>query len=156
VLRRHAADVLVDEHLATWIGPWLHRVGELGAVAYRRWSQILDETLAERAPPPRTASTIADEIEPVRHLLAAGRSGVIITRKDLKRCAAELGLGARIGERAYTLKALLDQDTERVVAWLGDMVGEWIDRAPLPPDWNRRASDTLVWLNSGRLSAKPS
>ena len=46
------------------------------------------------------------------------RSGIILTRRDLGRTAAALGVGYRQGERRYTLKAMLEQDKPATVRWL--------------------------------------
>jgi hypothetical protein len=53
-------------------------------------------------------------------LLAPVRSGVIVTRRDLRRGAASLGLGARVGERAFVLRSMFEQDPDRTVRWLAD------------------------------------
>lgn len=51
-------------------------------------------------------------------VLAPARSGLVLARSDLARASEELGLGLRVGERAYALRALLAQDAPRVLAWL--------------------------------------
>ncbi|MDR0359085.1 MAG: hypothetical protein LBJ87_06445, partial [bacterium] len=51
-------------------------------------------------------------------LLASVRSGLLLARADLSRCAAELGVGMRVAERSYVLKALLAQDPAGTLAWL--------------------------------------
>ena len=53
-------------------------------------------------------------------LLAPVRSGIVVTRADLARAARELGLGTRMGERLYILKALLGQEPSATLAWLAD------------------------------------
>jgi hypothetical protein len=54
----------------------------------------------------------------VAQLLAPARSGVLLTRSDLARCARELGLGLRLGERRFALRALLEQDAPATLGWL--------------------------------------
>ena len=54
----------------------------------------------------------------LKALLAPVRSGIVITRADLARAARELGLGTRMGERLYILKALLGQEPSATLAWL--------------------------------------
>jgi len=61
-------------------------------------------------------------------LLAPVRSGMILTRSDLARMASVLGLGVRAGERAYALRALVDQDGEAVVGWLKEEASGWAKR----------------------------
>lgn len=56
----------------------------------------------------------------LKALLAPVRSGMIVTRSDLARAARELGLGGRMGERLYILKALLGQDAPATLRWLAD------------------------------------
>ncbi len=54
----------------------------------------------------------------LKALLAPVRSGIVVTRADLARAARELGLGTRMGERLYILKALLGQEASATLAWL--------------------------------------
>jgi TorA maturation chaperone TorD len=122
---RHARTVLLHEHLGSWVPRLTHRVAELGPDPYRRWARLLDELLAAEtatlgAPPTLPAhlreapdlSGLADEGRDafIDGLLAPVRSGLVLARADLARAAGELDLGLRIGERAYALKALLEQD----------------------------------------------
>jgi hypothetical protein len=122
---RHARTVLFHEHLWPWVPRLLWRVTELGAPPYRRWAELLDRLLiAELAflgPPTilpahlREAPGLPDPRDGdvpafVAGLLAPVRSGLVVARADLVRVARELGLGARVGERAYMLRALLSQD----------------------------------------------
>src|SRR6266498_1167323 len=51
-------------------------------------------------------------------LLAPARSGLILTRWDLARGAAGLGLGLRMGERAVALRSMLSQDAGATLALL--------------------------------------
>jgi hypothetical protein len=127
---RHARTVLLHEHLWPWAPRFLGRVIELGAEPYRRWAELLDQLLAAelallgpptilpahlreapRLPDPRDRDVAAF----LAGLLAPVRSGLIVARADLVRIGRELELGARIGERAYMLRALLAQDVARTL-----------------------------------------
>ena len=46
------------------------------------------------------------------------RAGLVVTRADLRRAGQDLGLGLRLGERAFVLGALIDQDARATVRWL--------------------------------------
>jgi hypothetical protein len=131
---RHARTVLLHEHLWPWVPRLLWRVTELGAAPYRRWAALLDRALTDevaclgapailpahlRAAPGLPDPRDGDVPAFVAGLLAPVRSGLVVARADLVRIARELELGARVGERAYMLRALLTQDvaaTLRAVA----------------------------------------
>jgi hypothetical protein len=53
-------------------------------------------------------------------LVAPVRSGVLLTGADLRAATAAAGLGYRVGERRYTLRAMLDQDASATPSWLGN------------------------------------
>jgi len=129
----HARRVLLHEHLGTWVGRPLARVVELGAEPLRAWARLTVATLAaelaQHGPPPELPPALRDAAplpEPeeataadwTQALLTPVRSGLVIARADLSRAARELELGARVGERAYTLRALLDQDARAVLGWI--------------------------------------
>jgi TorA maturation chaperone TorD len=129
----HARRVLLHEHLGSWVGRLLARVVELGAEPLRAWARLTVATLAaelaQHGPPPELPPALRDAAplpEPeeataadwTQALLTPVRSGLVIARADLSRAARELELGARVGERAYTLRALLDQDARAVLGWI--------------------------------------
>ena len=129
----HARRVLLHEHLGTWVGRFLARVTELGAEPLRAWSQLLVAALAAeftqcdqppelplalRAAPAMPEPEVATAADWTQALLTPVRSGLVLARADLTRAAKDLGLGARVGERAYALRALLDQDPRAVLGWL--------------------------------------
>jgi TorA maturation chaperone TorD len=132
VLARRAGAALFWEHLASWLPVYLLRVGELFDGAYRRWAALLAAVLAADAgrwgPPDGVPSHLRD-ITPlaeedlerdriVRAVLTPVRSGLVLTRADLGRAARDLGLGLRLGERAFVLGALIDQDARAMLRWL--------------------------------------
>lgn len=123
----HAAVTLVWEHLASWLTPYLARVPELSK-AFTSWAELLaavvEDTL-EGAPPPdlpvhltleQTGLEGPDDL--VAYLLTPIRSGLVLSRADLKRTASELGLGTRIGERAFDLESLIEQNGQAVIEWM--------------------------------------
>ena len=88
-------------------------------------------------------------------LLAPVRSGIILVRSDLLRAARELGLGTRIGERRYVLRALLGQDAPATLRWLAGEAGRQagLNRAarsefvPVMEFWATRAERTADLLS---------
>lgn len=134
ILRRSSRRALLWEHLLSWCPVYLDKVAAIATPSYRAWAELLAHALVEEArrvgPQERLplALRVADGLPPpgnvagdwVAALLAPVRSGLIVTRADLTRCARGLDLGLRLGERAYILRALLEQDTRATVGWLAD------------------------------------
>jgi TorA maturation chaperone TorD len=129
----HARGVLLHEHLGSWVGRLLARVRELGASPLVRWAELLTATLADElegiGAPPLLPPALAEAGAPpdpdegtaaewVAAILAPVRSGMVLARADLARAARELELGGRVGERAFVLRSLLDQDGPAVLGWL--------------------------------------
>ncbi|MEY3020702.1 MAG: hypothetical protein RLZZ272_1686, partial [Actinomycetota bacterium] len=130
----HARRVLLHEHLASWVGRHLERVAELAPPSLAAWAEVSARVLAEEsdrlghaevlAPALEDASALSDPREEgaakafLGAVLAPARSGLVLARADLSRAADELGIGARIGERAYALRAMLAQDGPAVLDWL--------------------------------------
>jgi Nitrate reductase delta subunit len=138
-----ARGALLHEHISSWVFPFLSKVREFGGIFYGRWSTMLEEAIlaeirsstrplslplhlreAPGLPDPRT-----DGGEAFLHgLLAPVRSGMIVTRGDLAGAARRFGLGLRMGERAYILKALFSQDARKVLEWFVDTAEAWAGR----------------------------
>lgn len=129
----HARAVLLHEHLGSWVGRFLERVVELAAPPLVRWAELTLEVLADELartgpaevlplalraagdlPDPRVAGP--DGFVPA--LLAPVRSGIVLARADLARAAEDVGVGVRVGERAFLLRAMIDQDPVATLAWL--------------------------------------
>jgi len=53
------------------------------------------------------------------------RSGIILTRRRLAAGAGEAGLGHRIGERRYALRAMFSQDPHATLAWTAAEAARW-------------------------------
>lgn len=157
-----AAAGVLWEHLLSWAMPYLDRFDDLAAPAYRGWARLLRETLREEAlrhgqptvlplhlrhapglPDPRSEGGEAF----VSGLLAPVRSGLMMARADLARCASDVGLGLRIGERRFVLNALLAQEPSRTLEWLSTEATAWTDRhakwapdlGPVAEFWTGRA-----------------
>ncbi len=81
------------------------------------------------------------------------RSGLILTRRRLAEGAGRAGVGFRIGERRFALRAMLEQDPRATLAWLAGEAGRWQqrhrDRAPgdqVTGWWAARAARTAQVL----------
>jgi hypothetical protein len=133
VLWGRCRKALLWEHLASWLFAYLDKLSEIAPPFYRSWGALLADALAaevdavgppdtlplhlRRAPPlpdPRAAG--ADAF--LNGLLAPVRSGIVLTRADLARAARETGLGIRLGERRFILRALFGQEAGSTLAWL--------------------------------------
>jgi len=122
---RHLRHALLWEHLLPWLPFWLARLREVGPPAYRGWGELLGRALLVEAEELGPAATmplhlrLAAPAAGLDSVLAAGRSGMILTRADLVRAGRDLGLGLRQGERRFVLDSLLCQDAPAVLVWLG-------------------------------------
>ncbi len=140
VLRRESRKALLWEHLLSWLPPYLHAVGEIAHPFYRRWAELLRAALfseaAELGAPDRLPLHLREAplLEDPRiggggvflsQLTAPVRTGILLTRADLARCAEDLGLGRRAGERRFVLKALLSSNPEAALGWLAGEAARW-------------------------------
>jgi TorA maturation chaperone TorD len=164
VLAERAAAALFWEHLASWLPVYLLRAGELVDGPKRRWAALLGALVAADAqrwgPPPgipmhlrETGGLAGEDLERdriVRAVLTPVRYGLVLTRADLRRAGRALGLGLRLGERAFVLGALIDQDARATVRWLAleaqrQARGHRRIAAPVQPVvrlWRERAEST--------------
>ena len=158
-LLEHAAMALVREHVASWLAPYLTRVSELSE-RYRSWASlvaaVVEDTLVTArgtaALPVHLAvepRSLEGPVDLVAFLLTPIRSGMILTRADLKRAAGESGLAIRVGERAFVLRSLLEQDAGAITEWMADEARRQADlyaSASVAPaiaaEWSRRATRT--------------
>jgi len=169
-MRRSARKAFLWEHLLSWCPIWLDKVVALAPPPYRAWAVILGAALEEEArllgpqerlplalrEAPGLPATDAGSDELIVALLAPVRSGVIITRADLARCARDLGIGLRMGERAYILRAFLEQDPSATLGWLADEADAAAARyaslpSPLggiPGAWRERTERSAVLLRN--------
>ncbi|HEX8180192.1 MAG TPA: molecular chaperone TorD family protein [Pyrinomonadaceae bacterium] len=176
-LWQQARRALLWEHLLSWLPCYLAKLSDLAPPFYARWAELVTTALRGeteqtgpldalplhlRAAPalvdPRTG-TLADFLQ---SLLAPVRSGLILTRADLQRAARGLGVGTRIGTRAFSLQALLAQDAPGTLDWLAREAADWTTRHPrhfaglgnLGAHWAARADATARLLAELKLSIK--
>lgn len=165
----HAGRTLLWEHLLPWSGLYTQRVADIAAPPYPAWASLLDETLRAEAaalgdPPPLLPSHLRDapslpdpRVEGteafLRGLLAPVRSGIVLTRADLAAAGRALGLGVRVGERAFILRSLASQDAAATLDWIAQRAAAAADRwtvsdtpAPIAAFWQRRATATATLL----------
>jgi hypothetical protein len=93
-------------------------------------------------------------------LVAPVRSGMLLTRRALARGAGQAKAGHRIGERRFTLRAMLEQEPEGTRSWLAGEADRWSARwsalwsarhaaaDPVLQWWADRAAATAAALRS--------
>jgi TorA maturation chaperone TorD len=130
-LARQMRHAFLWEHIISWILPFTARVRELGSATYRGWATLVLDALESEANhagqpallPLHLRKAPALPVNPTPNelidtLFTPARSGVILTRADITRCARDLGVQIRVAERRYTLTTLFAQEPERVPQWL--------------------------------------
>lgn len=167
-----ARRALVREHLIPWVPLFTGRVKESGGPYYAGWAALLEKVLRDEAPaggggeealpvhlveaPPLPDPRDEPGDDPgetfLRALLSPVRSGMILTRRDLARAGARLGLGVRQGERLFILKSLLAQDAGATLAWLAEEAESWVERHRSSPAWD--AEIDRWWEDRARASAR--
>ena len=180
IAARHARGAFLWEHLVSWLPAWLAKVEELAPPYHAAWAGVLREALdgeaAETGEPAvlplalRAAPALPDDAAPaadwIAALLAPVRSGVILTRWDLRRAGIELGLGSRAGERAFMLRSLLEQDPTGVSDWLTTEAARAADdhaeratrHGPVAEFWRQRAEAcraALLRVRPGQGKVEP-
>jgi nitrate reductase delta subunit len=174
---RHARLVLIREHLWSWAPGYLTAVRRIAGPALAGWAELTLHALhlAACSAPTRTAAlpaALRDAPAPVDPgasrdklldaLVAPVRSGILLTREDLRAAAAAAGLGYRVGERRYTLAAMLDQDAGGALGWLSGHADMWAEShaGQLPVGghdprhwWSRRAAGTARTLRACQPTA---
>jgi Nitrate reductase delta subunit len=159
--------VLFWEHLWPWLPGYLDAVADLAVPSLTTWTDLVRRAIAAeyRAKPPCPRQPLAlraapppagPEAEPrdlVELVTIPVRSGLILTRRRLAEGAGRAGVGFRIGERRFALRAMLEQDPRATVAWLAGEAGRWQqrhrDRAPrdeVTGWWAARAARTAQVL----------
>jgi hypothetical protein len=131
LLRREARRALLAEHLLSWTPPFLAAVERVGTEHQVAWvsalrtalgaeadelgrPDLLPVALRAAAPPP------ADAADVLAAATAPARTGIVLTRTDVVRAARAVGVGIRMGERAYALRAMAEQDLRATTMWLGE------------------------------------
>jgi TorA maturation chaperone TorD len=132
---------LFAEHLWPWLPAYLDAVADLAIPALTAWAELTRRVvtaefsvmpawprlpLALRAAPgdpgPGPGLGLVDT------LTTPVRSGIILTRRRLAVGAEEAGVGHRIGERRYTLRAMFGQDPPATLAWAAHEAMRWQHR----------------------------
>jgi hypothetical protein len=157
------------EHLLSWLPIYLDKLKDIASPFYRGWGELLAQALTSEAEAvgrqallplhlrdaPGLCDPRRDEVgEFLQSLLAPVRSGMILVRSDLTRAARELGLGLRLGERKFILKALFGQDAAGLLEWLAQEATGWQQRHRLHLEtlggvaaaWEERARATAQLL----------
>jgi Nitrate reductase delta subunit len=159
--------VLFWEHLWPWLPGYLDAVTDLAVPGLTSWADLARRVLAAEAsgvPPcprqplalreaPSGAEPPAGPHDVIELVTTPVRSGLILTRRRLAEGAARAGVGFRIGERRFALRAMLEQDPRASLAWLAREADRWQqrhrDRAPgdqVTAWWAARAARTAQVL----------
>ena len=177
-----ARTALLWEHLWPWLPGYLDAVADLASGALPAWASLTAQAvaaefvaaefavsqftgagstvppaggrlpLALRAAPPALAvgCPLSDLLTAI---VAPARSGIILTRGSLAQGADRAGVGHRIGERRFTLRAMLEQDAPATLGWLHREARLWSARHAGRPAgditsrwWSRRAARTAGLL----------
>ena len=168
-----ARQALFWEHLWPWLPGYLDAVGDLGTPALASWARLVRRALAaERGRHPGGRLPLALRAAPVPSspvtepggtgdlldlLTAPVRGGFVLTRRGLAAAAAAAGAGHRIGERRFTLRALLEQAPAETRRWLSAEAARWSarheSRGPagdiVQAWWAGRAARTAQLLAAG-------
>ncbi len=145
-----AQAALFWEHLWPWLPSYLDAAADLASPSVTAWAELTRSAvsaefdvqpaaaqlpLALRAAPPITepGSGLTDLLS---MLLTPVRSGIILTRRRLADGASQAGVGHRVGERRFALRAMLEQDPGATLDWLGREAARWARRHE-----NRSAAD---------------
>ncbi|HEX8773521.1 MAG TPA: molecular chaperone TorD family protein [Pyrinomonadaceae bacterium] len=157
------------EHLLSWLPVYLDKLADIASPFYRGWGELLAQALTSEAQAvgrqlqlplhlrdaPGLFDPRRDGVEEfLQSLLTPARSGMILVRSDLTRAARALGLGLRLGERRFILKALFGQDAAGVLVWLAEEAARWQRRHRLHLQalggvavaWEERADATAKLL----------
>jgi hypothetical protein len=159
--------VLFWEHLWPWLPAYLDAVTDLAVPSLTAWTDLVRRAIAAEfhSKPPCPLRPLALRAAPPGAEPPAGpgdlvelatipvRSGLILTRRRLAEGAGRAGVGFRIGERRFALRAMLEQDPRATVAWLAAEADRWQqrhrDRAPgdqVTGWWAARAARTAQIL----------
>jgi len=172
---RHARQAFLWEHLLGWLPNYLEKVGDVGSSFYRKWAELLLGALLKelesfpaievlplhlREAPPLGDLRDCSGDEFLQAVTTPVRTGMILVRSDLERCARELGLGLRKGERRYALKNLLGQEPKETLRWLAGEADHWASRhkeraesiALISEFWRDRAEGTSTFLRGSAAS----
>jgi TorA maturation chaperone TorD len=127
------------EHLWPWLPGYTGAVTDLAAPGLAGWARLARRVIAaearvqpacprlplalRQAPPAPRADAGVGALTAA--LTTPVCSGMILTRHRLALGAGEAGVGRRIGERRFTLHAMLEQDPAATLRWLAREAGRW-------------------------------
>ena len=139
-----ARQALFWEHLWPWLPGYLDAVDDLGTPALASWARLVRRALAAergRHPGGRLPLALPGRPGPSSPVTEPGgtgdlldmlttpvRSGFVLTRRRLSVAADAAGAGHRIGERRFTLRALLEQAPAETLGWLSAEAARWSAR----------------------------
>jgi hypothetical protein len=170
-----ARGALLWEHILSWMPFYLLKVVGTAPASYRAWGRLLLEALLHEARRgghpeslplhlrslPALTELPNDASSAIGVVLAPARSGVLITRTDLVTGARRLGLGVRMGERAYMLRSMLEQDPAATLGWLSELAAAaetsyeaLDDLGDVALDWTDRAGAIRALLDNERDAAR--
>lgn len=169
-----ARAALLWEHLWPWVPGYCHAVMALECDALSRWAMTLLAALAAdlsalrhdaansaiavlplalRCAPAQLGAD-ADIERVLTALVAPILSGIVLTRGSVALACRAVGVGLRIAERRFALRAMLEQDPPGTLRWLGKEAELWSDlHRRVGTDrssrwWAQRASATAALLAS--------
>jgi len=131
---------LFAEHLWPWLPAYLDAVADLAVPSLTAWAELSGRAVTAEfgAQPAWPRLPLALRAAPgdawtgpgglAEALTTPVRSGVILTRRCLAAGAGEAGVGHRIGERRYTLRAMFGQDPHATLAWAAHEAARWQHR----------------------------
>lgn len=130
---------LFAEHLWPWLPAYLDAVADLAVPALTAWAELSRRAITAEfsAQPAWPRLPLALRAAPgdtwasprlVDALTTPVRSGIILTRRRLAAGAGQAGVGHRIGERRYTLRAMFGQDPHATLAWAAHEATGWQHR----------------------------
>ena len=138
-----AQGTLLWEHLWSWLPPYLDTVRGLPAPGLAEWAGTLGRVieaeagrhpalpglpLALREAPSQELPREAGLRDWAQLLTVPVRSGIIVTRHGLASGAGQVGVGARAGERRFTVRSMLEQDLAATAGWLAAEADGWVRR----------------------------
>jgi TorA maturation chaperone TorD len=168
------------EHLQPWVPGYLDAVTDVPAPALATWAALLGQVIAAeadrqpampglplalRSAPPGLDTGLAAELREMTDVLTIPvRTGMILTRHRLALGARHASVGHRIGERRFTLRAMIEQDQRGTLSWLTAEAFRWQRRHEslgaadaTAQWWARRAGRTgqalhrMIATEAGRL-----
>jgi TorA maturation chaperone TorD len=130
------------EHLLSWLPVYLTKLAEVAPPFYRKWGEVMMEALLAEIEAVGVQETLplhlresGELVDPRegegdfwQSVLTPARSGMILTRADLRRAGGALQCGVRMGERKFVLKALAAQDAQATFDWLTEEAAAWEKR----------------------------